>query len=147
MTLCTLHTQIWFFKGSLHAVMVLFRTISFWRTILCRNGSLFPSFVFQICNCQSTSLLIFWSSDESFSFLNLNKKINVLIFVFVFLFTYSLVCAAKLWKLLSSSPLSKRDNVFLIHIVRLFKLLLGFMYNHTQSQKKTIPLLFITFFF
>ncbi len=101
---CTL----WFFKDSLHAVMVLFRTIAFWRTLLCRNGSLLrcvhtrrewsvtrewftcqckdaidnPAalfarmrrrelefrilcsrpFVFQICNCQSTSLLIFWSS-------------------------------------------------------------------------------------
>ncbi len=32
--------KTWFFKGSLHAVMVLFRTIAFWRTLLCRNGSL-----------------------------------------------------------------------------------------------------------
>ncbi len=53
--------------------------------------------------------------------------------------THSLsVCSsAKLWKLLSSSTRSKRDNEFMIHIVRLFKLLLGFMYTILNIKTMT----------
>jgi len=135
---------------SLHAVMVLFITITFWRTLLCWKGSLLEfmvlcsrSFVFQICNCQSTSLQIFWISTHS-------QQVNDFILIFKYKFNFKIVTgfqtnmlsfehtvcsSAKLWELLSSSPLSKRDNEFIIHIVRLFKLLLGFVYRHTQSQK------------
>ncbi len=132
-------------------------------------------FVFQICNCQSTSLLIFWSSviqlhrlsthsqQVNDSILKFKYKFNLKIvtglqtnkflsFLFCFWSHIAQVCAALL-SFGHFSPLlhyvSKRDNEFIINIDRLFKLLLGFMYKHTQSQNniKTIPWLFITFFF
>ncbi len=134
--------KLWFFKGSLHAVMVLFRTMAFWRTILCRKWFFLKvlcsrPFVFQICNCQSTSLLIFRSSviqlhrlsthsqQVNYFILKFKYKFNckivtgfqtnmVLSFLSFFFWSHiffghtkSVCSSAKLWKLLSSSPLSK----------------------------------------
>ncbi len=95
--------NIWFFKGSLHAVMVIFRTIAFWRTLLCRNGSLLEfrvlcsrSFVFQICTCQSTSLVIVWSSVIQLHRLStLSQWVNYFILKFKYKFNLKIVTGFK----------------------------------------------------
>ncbi len=84
--------------GSLHAVMVLFRT-TFWRTLLCRNGSLLEfrvlcsrPFDFQICNCQSTSLLIFWSSViQLYRLLTHSQQVNDFILKFKYKCNFKIV--------------------------------------------------------
>ncbi len=79
--------KIWFFKSYLHAVMFLFRTIAFWRNLLCRNGYLLKfrvlcsrPFVFQICNCQSTSTTDFLEfidpTTQTFNTLSTGKLFN-----------------------------------------------------------------------
>ncbi len=96
---CLHSKKRWFFKGSLHAVMVLFRTIAFWRTLLCQNGSLLEfkvlcsrPFVFQICNCQSTSLLIFWSSViQQHRLSTHSQQVNYFILKFKYKFNFKIV--------------------------------------------------------
>ncbi len=108
-------TKMWLYV-SLHAVMVLFRTIAFWRTLLCWNGSLMefrvicshPFVFFQICNCQSTSLLV--------SFLKLDTNVSLHLesvpkqtcsYLLIYFLSHTSVCSsAKLQELISSSALS-----------------------------------------
>ncbi len=95
--------------GSLCAVMVLFRTIAFWRTLFCRNSSLLEfrvlcsrPFVFQICNCQSTSLLIFWSSVIQLHRSSTHsQQVNYLILKFKYKFNFKIVTGFQTNKFLS----------------------------------------------
>ncbi len=92
------YKKTWFFKGYLQVVMVLFKTIAL-RTLLCQNDSLLEfrvlcsrPFVFQICNCQSTSLLIFWSSVIQLHRLSTHsQRVNYFILKFKFKFNFKIV--------------------------------------------------------